>query len=180
MVVIIADILSLAQHLELLKNEPEQYRPQSCIHCGRANVWCHGCRYRKADRGNNYLASSLNPIKILRFYCSVCGHTCSVLPECIPPHRWYLWDIQQAVLLLVLSGYCINKISQSLSPSRWTCRRWVERLTEQFNLHAFHLKTKWSWLGNYFSLQTFWSTCLERMRLSSAMLFLNEANVSIP
>jgi hypothetical protein len=128
---IISGILSLPQYLISLKEQPSKYKLKYCPYpdCGAVGLWGHGCRYRKADRENN--PTSLNPIPIVRLYCPACGHTCSVLPECIPPFRWYLWLLQQMAIKLFFSGISFNKISQQLSPSRWTLSRWINRLTSQ-------------------------------------------------
>lgn len=179
---IVSGILSLVQHLILLEENPEKYCLESCPHpnCGKAGLWRHGFRYRKVDRENNDQEPSLNPIPILRLYCPACRRTCSLLPECIPPLRWYLWRIQQAAVMLFFSGMSLNKISQKILPSRWTISRWMKRLADQFELHALHLKSKWSWLGYHTSLNTFWPALLDKMELSRAMLFLNNQGVVVP
>lgn len=177
---IVSGILSLAQHLILLKENPKKYSLESCPNCGKAGLWRHGFRYRKADRENNDLEPSLNPIPILRLYCPTCRRTCSLLPECIPPFRWYLWCVQQAAVASFFSGVSLNKISQKILPSRWTINRWIKRLTEQFESHAFHLKTKWSWLGLNPTLNTFWLALLAAIDFSHAMLFLNNLGVLVP
>lgn len=177
---IVAGMLSIMQYVTSLKSDPEKYCLEYCPYpgCGKSGLWCHGCRYRKADRENND-QSSMNPVPILRFYCPTCKHTCSLLPECIPPLRWYLWLIQQIAISLFFSGLSFNKISQKILPSRWTISRWIKKLGEQFNIHALHLKTKWSWLGYHTSLKKFWPTLLEKMDLSHAMLFLNNQGVFV-
>jgi hypothetical protein len=179
---IIPGVLSLAQYLISLKKSRREYFLENCPHpdCGKTGLWCHGFRYRKTDRGNSDQEASMNPIPILRLYCPSCRHTCSLLPECIPSLRWYLWRIQQAAIALFFSSMSINKISQTISPSRWTISRWIKRLKIQHELHALHLKTKWSWLGYHSSLNTFWSALLEKIDLSYAMLFLNSQGVFVP
>jgi Domain of unknown function (DUF6431) len=181
MVYILASILSLMQHLSILKENPERYSLEYCPHCncGKSGLWRHGYRYRKADRENND-QSTLNPIPILRLYCPTCKRTCSVLPECIPPLRWYLWVIQQAAMQLFFSGISLNKISQQIKPSRWTISRWIRRLQEKFEEHALYLKSKWSWLGYYTSFSDFWMAILNKITLSHTMLFLNNHQVIVP
>ena len=178
---IVAGILSLMQYVTSLKNDPEKYCLENCPYpgCGKSGLWRHGYRYRKADRENND-ESSLNPVPILRFYCPLCKHTCSLLPECIPPLRWYLWLIQQLAIKLYLSGLSFNKISQKISLSRFTICRWIKRLTDQFQTHALHLKAKWSWLGYFTSVNDFWAAMLNKIHLSHAMLFLNYQGVTVP
>ncbi len=178
---IVSGILSLTQYLISLETNPELYYLECCPHpdCGKSGLWRHGFRYRKADRENDG-KSTVNPVPILRLYCPTCKHTCSLLPECISPWRWYLWLIQQSALNLFFSGMSLNKISQKIPPSRWTISRWLKRLTIQFQIQALHLKSKWTWLGYKTSLNEFWSTLLDQMDLSSAMLFLKNQGVTIP
>ncbi len=179
---IVSDILSLAQHLISLKQSPEKYYLGCCPHpsCGKSGLWRHGFRYRKADRENNEKTASLNPIAILRLYCPACQRTCSLLPECIPPFRWYVWLIQQSAIELFFSGMSLNKINQKILPSRWTISRWIKRLADQFKLHDLHLKAKWSWLGYHTTINKFWPALLGKMHLSHAMLFLNAQGVPVP
>jgi len=181
MAYIVSSILSLTQHLKSLETNPELYFLECCPYfdCGKSGLWRHGFRYRKSDREKNE-KSTLNPIPILRLYCPFCKRTCSLLPECIPPFRWYLWLIQQAAIKLYLSGESFNKISQKIMPSRWTISRWLKRLREQFKTHALHLKSKWSWLGYKTVPDEFWFALLDKMDLSHAMLFLNNQGAVIP
>ncbi len=65
--------------------------------------------------GKNNSDSSLNPLKIQRYYCPSCRKTMSVLPECIPRNRWYLWSVQQVILLLFVQGVSI--MSKSIHPT---------------------------------------------------------------
>ena len=102
MVHIFADILSLVQYIDTLKREPEKLRLDHCLCCGKSNPWLHGGYFRESDRINPS-STSLNSVFIQRYYCPSCQKTCSVLPECIPPRRWYLWDMQQVIFLLYLS-----------------------------------------------------------------------------
>jgi transposase-like protein len=181
MACIFAGILSLTQHLSTLKNSPEAYCIDQCPHpdCGKSGLWGHGFRYRKSDREHDE-PSTLNPIPIQRLYCPSCKRTCSVLPACIPPWRWYLWLIQEEALRLYLSGQSFNKISQCIKPSRWTISRWLIRLKEQFKEHALHLKSRWSDLGYHQTFNDFWSAALNKIRLSQSMVFLNNQNVFVP
>lgn len=176
---IVANILSLAQHLSILNTNPKKYYINQCPCCGKLGLRGHGYRYRKSDRENNGSAN-LNPIPIRRLYCPTCKRTCSILPECIPPLRWYLWRIQQITIALYFSGESFNKISQKVLPSRWTISRWVKRLKNQFELHALHLKSKWTWLGYKISLSELWMDLFKKINFSYAMLFLNSQGVLVP
>ena len=136
MPIILPDILTLAQHVKTLNEELKRYYPDHCSHCGHLILWFHGYYPRKSDR-EHALHESLNPILIPRFFCAHCKKTCSVLPECISPRRWYLWILQQHVLLQLLAGSRVNAVHNShaapplITPSRSTIARWWQRLQEQ-------------------------------------------------
>lgn len=176
---IIPDIHDLMQHLKTISSSHKVYRPEQCPSCGLDSLWNHGAYSRKSDR-ENPPGKSLNPVTIPRFYCPGCGHTCSVLPECIPPKRWYLWAIQQAALIMVLSGSSYRKVSHALPVSRHTVSRWVMQLHEQFNEHIFQLKSKLPWLGRFVEFNDAWQALLEHTRLSTIMLWLNYMGVIVP
>ncbi len=176
MMIILPEVHSLEQHIQQLQSNPESYRPQQCPGCGNAGVWCHGHYLRHPDR-NNAVRDSLNPIFIPRFICSHCQQSCSVLPECIPPRRWYLWSIQQVMLLRLLSGRL--SIEQSLPHARSIWRWWV-RLRDRFKRHQFKLASLLPTLGQHNSVADFWHDCLNRWRLSTAMLFIQQSGEAIP
>lgn len=167
---IIPNIITLIQYIQSkLKSK------YSCVYCGSPHVWYYGYYYRKSDR-----SGKLNPIAIQRFFCRSCKRTFSVLPECIPPRRWYLWDIQQSALILWLKKLSYRSISQRILPSRKTIRRWIIRLQDQFLIHSDQLKTFFKDLYSYNTFDAFWSRILNQWRLSKAMVILNNANVIIP
>ena len=178
MTFILAGIDSLAQHINQINFHPEAYRPTCCPHCTSATLWSHGCYQRNADRENSG-SDSLNPIPILRFICahSECGKTCSVLPECIAPRRHYLWSIQQAVLLLLLTG---KLDAEQDRPHVRTVWRWWARLKACFDLHRYHLVDHDSRFGQYTSVADFWLFCLLHGSLSKAMLAFHQRGVCVP
>ena len=67
---------------------------------GLVGVWRHGHYRRKTDREGQE-GVYLDPVPIPRFYCRHCQATCSRLPGCIAPRRWYSWLVQQAVLAVL-------------------------------------------------------------------------------
>lgn len=176
---IVANIFTLIQYLKLLSENLCELRPDSCPHCGFGNLWFHGRYERKPDRPH-CSKSNLNPIPIFRFYCPNCKRTCSVLPECIPPRRWYLWTVQQAVLLLYLGKQSIRQLAKQTAPSRRTIHRWLSRFKERFIVHASHLKSLDSKLGYRNSFSEFWQGVLAKMPLSTAMRQLNYLNNIVP
>lgn len=178
MTVILPEIIDLLQHIKKLNADINFYRPK-CSYCGRSITWCHGCYYRKPDRGNSG-AESLNPIPIPRFFCKHCRKTTSVLPECIAPRRWYMWEIQQAVFLQILLKKSLRTVSKAALISRSTCRRWRNRFKERFLLHGSILRNHYPGLGRYAEFDSFWITCLNKIRLSKTMLLCHQSGVNIP
>lgn len=176
---IIAEIASLVQYLKCIKEEPEALRPDRCPHCGKLGVWRHGCYPRKADR-TNAGESSLNPIWIHRFFCPECHRTCSALPECIPPRRWYCWDVQQSAFLWLLAGKSLRTAARDVMPSRHTLTRWMARFQEQFAHHKDSLCHHCIELGRAVYFSNFWSKCLNLIPLSKAMRLCHASGVCVP
>jgi transposase-like protein len=133
MVHILAGILSLLQYKDQY-HANQIARLSHCLECGRAKPWYHGYYPRKSDHTHS-LNESLNPIFIQRYYCPGCGKTCSELPECIPARRWYLWETQQAAILLFLLGKGARSVEKQVKPSRHTIKRWAVWLLTQFTLY---------------------------------------------
>ena len=175
---ILTGIHSLAQHIHQLNINPEQYRPRQCCHCGWAVLWCHGSYSRYPDR-SPCAERKLNPVSISRFRCArrECRRSCSVLPECIAPRRWYLWSVQQAMLILLLTG---NLCVEHSHPHVRTVWRWWARLKERFDIQRFHLCGQDAFLGQYTTVAAFWQACFLRRSLSKAMLIIHQQGACIP
>jgi len=176
---ILPAIESLNQYLSYLKHHADDYRPSHCPHCGVSEVWRHGHYLRKADREGED-GVYLDPVPIPRFYCCDCEMTFSRLPACIAPRRWYLWATQQAVLVLLLSGYSLRKVARMCRPGRRTIGRWWEGLKSRFQEHTFPLRNRFPELGCHLCFSSFWSACLEQMSLADAMGWLERDGVDIP
>lgn len=168
------------QYLSLLNNAQKVCRLEVCPHCGLSKPWKHGFYSRQSDRINPS-TESLNSIPIQRYYCSGCKKTCSVLPECIPPHRWYLWETQGLVLLSVLTGCSIFATAKILLPSRQTISRWINRFKEQFVFHKDALCNLFHNLGRAATnMDDFWRAALKKMSLGAAMRLCHVSGVFIP
>ena len=102
---IVHSFITLEQHLRSIVTTPQSYHPGRCPHCGRTCLWAHGFYERKADRS---VAGALNPVPVPRYCCAGCGRTCSRLPLCVCPLRWYGWALQQLVLSLILFGVSLR------------------------------------------------------------------------
>jgi Homeodomain-like domain len=104
----------------------------------------------------------------------------SVLPECIPPCRWYLWEVQQMALSLFLLGKSLRAIAQEVGPSRHTISRWMNRFKEQFLLHKDVLCTNIADFGRIIDFTDFWQNCLCHFSLAQAMRLCHASGVTIP
>ena len=170
---------TLGQHLHHLEHHPEVYRPSRCPHCDRAGLWCHGDYFRKADREEEQ-GTYLGPVPIPRFICRHGRRTCSRLPSCIAPRRWYLWCCQQAALALLLGGMSMREVAKLCQPARQTLSRWLQWLKGAFAVHTFHLRSRYPQLGRYTSLASFWLARFTRQSLAEAMTQLDGDGVIVP
>lgn len=173
---ILLNIPEIDQYLKAQKEQPETLRPPNCPNCGKEGLWHHG----HYDRKTASASSSREPVHIYRFFCPHCHKTCSTLPECISPHRWYLWKIQQMAAALVFAGKSFRTIAKTIAPSRHTISRWMGRLKERFRLHKDALCQHFIDLGGIDNFVGFWLSCFSRISLSQAMCFCNAAGVKIP
>jgi transposase-like protein len=169
---IVGSISSLVQHLAAVVTDAEIYRPATCPHCGRAGVWRHGSYYRKADRGAGAV-ESLNPVPVLRFLCQACERTCSRLPACIAPRRWYDWVVQQAVLLMMLAGGSVHQCARCACLDRRTVRRWRDWLHQRGEVFAFFLRSRLPELGRHADHESFWRNVIDGVSLQQAMTWLD-------
>lgn len=176
---ILPAIDTLHQHLYQLEHDPESYRPACCPGCGLSGLWCHGFYSRKADREGQH-GVYLDPVPIPRYYCRHCQKSCSRLPACIPPRRWYLWRIQQVVLSVLIAGGSFSRAARESDPGRHTISRWWHRLQACFNAHSFHLCSRFPVLGRSASLSSFWSACFAERSLAEAMAILDHGGVIVP
>lgn len=176
---IVPQILTLSQHIHSLKFEPDRYRPSCCPSCGLAGkIHGHGVYFRKANRSRDPDVPSLVPIP--RFLCAGCKRSCSRLPECLPPRRWYQWVIQQALLTVLLLGDSLRKAASLTDVARQTGRRWWNWLKDRSNLFALYLKDRFPDWGRMPDLSGFWLRGLSHHPLSSMMTFLDQEGVIVP
>jgi hypothetical protein len=184
MTLILSGVHNLLQHLYLLSQTPECFRPERCPHCGVGGLWSHGCYTREADRfGEGENGKYLNPIPIPRFRCPNCRLTCAVLPECIAPRRWYAWRTQQEQLLPLIQRAALNKIDideEYPKPSRRTVWRWWGWCRDRFEIFSFHLRSARPELGRQGDCRAFWRSCLAQWGLSKAMAYLSRQGVLVP
>ena len=169
---ILASITSLEQHARALAGDSEAYRPAACPHCARGGLWRHGCYERKADRSAG-AGESLNPVAVLRFLCRACERTCSRLPACIAPRRWYDWAVQQFVLLMLLAGCSVHRCAVRTGRERHTVRRWRSWLRERGEAFAFFLRSRHPEFGRFADHDSFWRNVIDVLSLEQAMALLD-------
>lgn len=174
---ILSDIYSLIQYKNSV--EGRALRPERCGCCGKLPLWRHGTYPRDADR-THCSKYSLNPVLIQRYYCPSCCKTTSVLPECIPPRRWYLWETQQAAIVLFLLSNSARASAQQVKPSRCTIKRWVAWLIVQFKVHKDVLCNHVPSFGFFTEPVSFWQHVFDKLSLSIAMRLCHVSGVSIP
>ncbi|MCP4996577.1 MAG: hypothetical protein GY934_22805 [Gammaproteobacteria bacterium] len=176
---IVPDIDTLEQHIHEINHNSERYRPQWCPTCGFGGLWVHGSYDRYPDRG---LESSgrLNPVPIPRYRCDQCGVTCSRLPSCIAPRRWYIWKVQQQVLLAVLLGESIRSVSRRFMPGRHTIRRWLTWLYCHDQSYRFSLASDFPWLERMPEWSSYWYSAMTTVSLDNLMTCLDNQGVTVP
>ena len=177
---IVSGITTLNQHIDTLLSTPDIYRPRCCSKCGHGILWSHGYYFRKAVRGLAFDDGSQKPIPIPRYFCFSCQRSCSRLPECIPPRRWYSWQSQQRALQYLLTIFSLHGCSTLLGIGRSTLRRWWNWLTSSTPTFEFFLRSRYPEWGRAINSPSFWQACLGNMPLSEIMACLDNEGVDVP
>jgi transposase-like protein len=179
--IILAGISNIAAY----NTELSRLKERCTCSCGIANsLRSHGHYFRKLNRHIKG-EQSLILVKILRFLCNTCHKTCSVLPECIPPRRWYVWEVQQNVIQKYLDGDGWNEISAEMGISISTCKRWCKWFLDKYNIYAAVLKNVAGNLGEILrdsadDFKIFWQKCFTNISLDRAMLLCHQSGVGTP
>jgi hypothetical protein len=170
---ILGSITTFEQHFDELAIGGHAYRPANCPHCRCGGLWHHGCYHRKADRRPASSEPRRNPVVILRFLCSACLRTCSRLPACIAPRRWYDWAVQQFALLLLLAGTSLRQSCLQTGRARSTVRRWRNWLQARSEQFTFFLRSRWPELGRL-PEPNFWRQVISSLSLAAVMARLDQ------
>ncbi len=170
---IVANITTLEAHAAALESGCDALRPLNCPHCNARKLWGHGYYQRKADRRPGG-GGALNPVAIARFLCPACLHTCSRLPLCIAPRRWYNWAVQQLALICALMGFSVRCCSGCAGVSRHTVRRWRNWLDQRSEDFVFHLRSRFAELGREPDTPALWRSVMNDMTLGLAMAWLDQ------
>ena len=141
-------------------------------------MWGHGRYYRKADLEHRGEANA-NPVPIPRYCCAGCGQTCSRLPECIAPRRWYNWLLQQSGVRAVIDDRPPPAPPAGPTPARRTVGRWWRWLQMRTPLFRFYLSSRWPELGRLVVDTAFWRAVFAGSGLAAAMTWLDQ-EISVP
>ncbi|MGB0784412.1 MAG: transposase [Marinomonas sp.] len=179
MPIIISGFTSLAQYCLYMAKPKKPSKLPMCPQCHADALIKHGFYPRKACRAKD-AELRLNPVLIQRYFCKACHQSCSALPECIPPRRWYLWDVQEDALKATLCGKSYQSIAKVLTPSRGTIARWVKRFKTQWHLYADHFRQYSPKLQRASEFQSFFSELLSVRALASVMLSCHQGKITIP
>lgn len=179
MPIIISGFTSLAQYCVHMANPKTKTKLPVCPRCHADALIKYGFYHRKACRTKE-TEPGLNPVSIQRYFCKACGRSCSALPECIPPHRWYLWDVQEDALKATICGKSYRSIAKALTPSRGTIARWIKRFKTQWRLYADHFRQYSPKLQRASEFQSFFSELLSVRALASVMLSCHRGKITIP
>jgi len=112
--------------------------------------------------------------------CPECRCTCSVLPECIPPRSWYLWEVAGHLLApsrrqLDRSHHRLQRQQSKPHDHQALVGALQPQLPELFPPPASSLTC----MGRHTGFSGFWKACLALRPLSSAMRLLHEKRVSV-
>ena len=124
--------------------------------------------------------AELNPVPVPRFRCVACSRTCSRLPLCICPRRWYGWALQQLGLSLLLFGVSLRRTAAVTGLARHTVRRWWCWLQANSADFAFRLRSRFAALGRTTDTPAFWRACFADMPLCRAMAWLDHDGLTVP
>jgi hypothetical protein len=124
---ILADYGCNAQEYIEQEKHKDSVCPQGCPECGGETCLIgHGYYKRKAqDEQRSY------SIWVKRWLCKICQHTLSVLPNFLVPHRQYLVEVIQTVVVACYeSGQNWKRVRETCArhgtPSLRTIQRWCK------------------------------------------------------
>jgi hypothetical protein len=128
----------------------DSLRPAFCVCCGEParNAWGvlqlvgHGY-YSRQVRGVSESLWIL--ISVRRFLCLVCGHTMSLMPDWLHPHRWYA----ATVIIEALCRHAIGGENSSAIGERFgrPCEGTAWRSLFRWRSQLLISPSLWGWLG---------------------------------
>jgi len=181
MIRILPNIKNSEQYLDYHDEYGQIPRPANCLSeaCGKKGIWRNG----SYERCNKCIRQA---VRIRRFLCPHCRRSFSLIPSFMAPKRHYVWAMQQAVLLLLLTGTSILDASTQIKIDRHTARRWRDWLLKdeaRSARYSHHLLTHLPDLGRHGSAtdrSDFWHHCLKTIGLADSMYCIGQAGESVP
>jgi hypothetical protein len=116
---------------------------------------------------------------VAAYRCAGCRRTCSRLPECIAPRRWYHWLVQQHSLSDRLNGTPAECGADDGAPAARSVSRWWWWLQDRGQVFAFHLRARFPELGRASEFGAFWRQVFATLGLPRAMTWLDQ-EISVP
>ena len=178
---IIKDYSSVQDYTYHVRYNPELLKPQVCQNCGCHHFWQNGYYQRKIS-GRDQHKSNRDPIDIIRFKCSRCKQTYSIMPSPIALYRWYFWCFQLQVLLLLLQGISVNAVAKQYAISRDTASRWYLWLMHSFEVFHMSLCAGHPYYARFTNDQMilFYQDLLNWRDLSQLALFWHSRDLLVP
>jgi hypothetical protein len=146
-------ITTLEQHIEATRQ-----KALKCIDRGAARTAAQvlhgGTGTMSARPTGDRSSATLNPCRSSATVAADARRTCSRLPECIAPRRWYDWSVQQASPEATIEGMLGRPPARS-GPDERTVDRWWQWLKER-GTFEFHLRARFAELGRAAGFDAFW------------------------
>lgn len=178
---IIQNYSSLKEYTHNVKHNPQILKPKSCEECGCLHFWLNGTYPRKIS-GRDQDKKAQEPIDILRFKCSRCKQSYSIIPSPIALYRWYLWCLQLQVLLSLLQGASFYAVAKEYAISRDTASRWYHWLISSFKQFQLALCAEYPQFAVFNDTEAilFYRDLLRWRDLSQLAQFWHAENLLIP
>ena len=176
---LIKEYATIDQYNQDVKEYPDNLKPKECNNCGCHHFWFNG-HYERAISGRDQNKNHFDNVYIIRFKCSRCHDHYSILPSIIPLLRWYLWCMQQWVILLVLNGYSFYKAARTARVDRRTVSRWYYWLEAKYKIiyHTMcHLNKT---LSKHYRMKNFYLSLFAYHHLSKVSMYLHQYNLLVP
>ena len=178
---IICDYSSIDHYMDDAKNNPTKLYPESCINCGSTDFVLNGFYPRKSENRGKDIQIKNGTLEIRRCKCKgVCAGSYSILPSIIPPLRWYLWCMQQLVLMLCIAGVSIHQIAKQATVARSTVRRWISWGKCKWAMFCNELMLDLPYLSGITSCSQFYKRIFEKWKLSDVMCKLHHLGIVVP
>ena len=178
---IIREYPSIDKYNDDATHNPTKMKPDACVICGSTEFVLNGFYPRKSEKRGKDTHIKNGELGVRRMKCKgKCAKSYSILPSIIPPLRWYLWCMQQLVLMLYIAGQSIHKIAKEAKVARSTVRRWVDWGKQKWCIFCNELMPSLTFLSEVNSFTDFYQRIFEKWDLSEVMCRLHHLGLVIP